>query len=93
MNHWVDFTLLNSDILRETKTRFTNRVRSLRGMLEESAAKRAELQGSAFGAEDTCREMDRILGREERRRDTLQWDLDRYVNESLRLDHKRNRFL
>ena len=62
-------------------------------MLEESAAKRAELQGCAFGAEDTCREMDRILGREERRRDTLQWDLDRYVNESLRLDHKRNRFL
>ena len=70
-----------SDIDRETKTRFTNRVRSLRGMLEESAAKRAELQGSAFGAEDTCREMDRILGREERRRDTLQWDLDRYIKQ------------
>ena len=79
MNHWVDLNLRNSDILRETKTRFTNRVRSLRGMLEESAAKRAELQGCAFGAEDTCREMDRILGREERRRDTLQWDLDRYL--------------
>ena len=68
-----------SDIDRETKMRFTNRVRSLRGMLEESAAKRAELQGCAFGAEGTCREMDRILGREERRRDTLQWDLDRYI--------------
>ena len=68
---------INSDIPRETRTRFMNRMRALRGMLEESQAKKAELQGSAFGAEDTCKEMDRILGREERRRDTLQWDLDR----------------
>ena len=66
-----------SNIHRETRTRFLNRIRSLRGTLEECEAKRAELRGTAFGAEDTCREMDRILGREERRRDTLQWDLDR----------------
>ena len=68
---------IKCDIPRETRTRFMNRMRALRGMLEESQAKKAELQGSAFGAEDTCKEMDRILGREERRRDTLQWDLDR----------------
>ena len=52
-------------------------MRALRGILEESQAKKAELQGSAFSAEDTCEEMDRLLGREERRRDTLQWDLDK----------------
>ena len=55
-------------------------MRALRGILEESQAKKAELQGSVFSAEDTCEEMDRLLGREERRRDTLQWDLDRQVS-------------
>jgi chromosome segregation ATPase len=73
--------------VKETKGRLMNRVKELDKELKEDAVRRVDLQNSAMSAEQTCNEMDRMLDKEEKQKDLLQWDLDKLREKKFTMEH------